>query len=105
MRISPLLSALALAAFVCGCEAEPPPRAPLASSSADADAEITRDAAVKMARTDASTRFRELGGISFVNAQSLGRFWVVELHASSGQGLRYAISRNDGSIKQRSMVH
>jgi hypothetical protein len=101
MRIFPFFSALLAAAFACGCEAEPPPRAPV---KAEADsAELTRDAAVDMARRDAAARFGDLG-VSFVDAQSLGRFWVVELHARNGPGVRYAISRNDGSIKQRTMV-
>jgi len=104
MRIFPIFSALLVAALTLGCEADPPPRAPLASASPEAEPEITRDVAVNMARSDAATRFRDLGGVSFVNAQSLGRFWVVELHAASGQGLRYAISRNNGAIKQRTMV-
>ena len=99
--LSPAVVLAVLAVFACGCEAEPPARAPVAS---EADVGITRDIAVKMARSDASARFRELGGISFVDAQPFGRFWVVELHASNGQGVRYAISRNDGSIRQRTMV-
>ena len=102
MRILPLLSAAALAVLLAGCEADPPPRAPAASASAEA--EITRDVAVRTARSDAAARFRELGGFSFVDAQPFGRFWVVELHASNGQGLRYAISRSDGTIRQRSML-
>lgn len=106
MRILPLLSAAVIAAFACGCEAEPPPRAPVhggARASAD-DVEVTRDIAVRTAQADASFRFREIGGIAFVNAHQLGRFWVVELHASNGHELRYAISRNDGTIRQRSMI-
>lgn len=100
MKTLLIVSAL-LAVPVLGCEAEPPPRAPDAAS---AEPEITRDVAVKMARTDAATRFRDFGTVSFANAQSLGRYWVVELHATSGQGLRYAISRNDGAVKERTMI-
>ena len=107
MKLLTLLSAGAVL-FACGCEAEPAPvpRRARASSAADAaiDAEVTRDVAVRTARADASTRFRELGGFSFVNAQPFGRFWVVELHASNGQGLRYAIAKSDGTIRQRSLV-
>jgi hypothetical protein len=102
MKLLTLLSAGAVL-LACGCEAEPPPRAP--SSAADAaDVEITRDVAVRTARADASFRFRELGGFSFVDAQPFGRYWVVELHAGGGQGVRYAISKSDGTIRQRSIV-
>jgi hypothetical protein len=112
MRILPHLSAVAaVAVLLTGCEAEPPARAPTPGqagghpqAAAPAEAEITKDVAVRTARTDAFTRFRDFGGISFIDAQPLGRFWVVELHASNGQGLRYAISKNDGTIRQRSMV-
>jgi hypothetical protein len=100
MKLRMLLS-VGVVALACGCEAEPPPRAPAPSA---AEVEITRDVAVRTARADASARFREIGGFSFINAQPFGRYWVVELHAANGQGLRYAISKNDGSIRQRSMV-
>ena len=55
-----------------------------------------------MARSDASARF---GGnwIANVVAQNVGRFWVVELRAQSGAGVRYAISTNDGAIRERSL--
>jgi hypothetical protein len=33
-----------------------------------------------------------------------GGYWVVELHATNGYGLRYAISARDGSIRERGMV-
>jgi hypothetical protein len=101
MKLRALLSVGAVA-LACGCEAEPPPRAP--APSAAADVEITRDVAVRTARADASVRFRDLGGFSFIDAQPFGRYWVVELHTRDGQGLRYAISKSDGSIRQRSMV-
>jgi hypothetical protein len=105
MKLLTLLSA-GVVLLACGCEAEPPPRAPVTTGAAAdaADAEVTRDIAVRTARADASVRYRELGGFSFIDAQPFGRYWVVELHARGGQGLRYAISKSDGSIRQRSLV-
>lgn len=99
MRILPLLPALLLAALACGCETAPAPRAP----SPAEPPEITRDVAVDTARRDVATRFRDLG-VSFVNVQQVGRFWVVEFRGPSGRGLHYAISRNDGSIRERTVV-
>lgn len=104
MRISLLFASLIVAASALGCEAEPPPRAPLAPASREVEGEISRSAAVDMARSDAARRFRELGGISFVNAEALGKYWVVELHAAGGQGVRYAIARNGGAVKERTLI-
>jgi hypothetical protein len=101
MKILTLLSAGAVF-LACGCETEPPPRAPVPADTADV--EVTRDVAVRTARADASLRFRDLGGFSFIDAQPYGRYWVVELHARTGQGVRYAIAKSDGSIRQRSLV-
>jgi hypothetical protein len=86
-----------VAATTCGCEAQPAPRAP-----SSVEAEVTRDAAIRLARSDASVRFGS-NWIAFVAAQNLGRFWLVELRAQSGAGVRYAISTNDGSIRERSL--
>jgi hypothetical protein len=99
MRILPLIPALLAAAFVAGCEDAPAPRAP---TQAEAP-EITKDVAIDMARRDIATHFRDLG-VSFVNVQPVGRFWVLEFRGPSGHGLHYAISRNDGSIKERTVV-
>jgi hypothetical protein len=100
MRIPLYIPAL-LAALACGCETAPAPRAP-ESSPAEAP-EITKDVAVDMARRDVAVHFRELG-VSFVNVQRAGRFWVIEFRGPSGHGLHYAISRNDGSIRERTVV-
>ncbi len=99
MKSSRVLAFIAVVSFACasGCEAEPAPRAP-----APAEAEVTRDAAIRMARSDAAARFGS-DWVATVAAQNLGRFWVVELRAQSGAGVRYAISTNDGSIRERSV--
>jgi hypothetical protein len=102
MRIAPLLFTPIVLASVLGCEAEPP-RTPVAAVSQE-DVEITRDAAVRMARADAALRFRDFGGVSFVNAAVQGKYWVIELHAANGQGLRYAIARSGGAVKERTLV-
>ena len=99
MRNLPLIPALLAAAFACGCETAPAPVAP----SPTEPPEITKDIAVDMARRDAAARFRDLG-VSFVNVQQAGRFWVVELRGPGGRGVHYAISRNNGAIKERTVV-
>ena len=64
--------------------------------------EVTRDAAIHTARSDAAMRFH--GAVhAHVLAQRLGAFWVVELRGPTGAGLRYAISVHDGSIRQRNL--
>jgi hypothetical protein len=103
MRIAPVFAIPIVVASAFGCEAAPP-RTAEGAASQEADVEITREAAVKMARTDAALRFRDFGGVSFVNAAMLGKYWVVELHATNGQGLRYAISRSGGAVKERTLI-
>ncbi len=99
MRNFLLVPALLAAALACGCESAPTPRAP----SAEDPPEITKDVAVNMARRDAAAHFREVG-VSFVNVQPAGRFWVVELRGPSGRGVHYAISRSNGFIRERTVV-
>ncbi len=99
MRILPLIPALLAAVLACGCEAAPAPVAPPPAEPP----EITRDIAIDTARRDAATHFRELG-VSFVNVQPVGRFWVVEMRGPGGRGIHYAISRNDGAIKERTVM-
>jgi starvation-inducible outer membrane lipoprotein len=93
--------AVALASLACGCDAQPAAVGVRAPASAEV-AQVTRDAAIRTARSDATVRF---GGnwITYVDAQNLGRYWVVELRAQSGAGVRYAISTNDGSIRERNL--
>ena len=87
---------LVLAALSSGCEAEPARRAPAAAAAPD----LNRSAAILAARSDARARYGD-GWIAWVNAQQLGRYWVVERRAHDGKGLRYAISTADGSIRER----
>jgi hypothetical protein len=62
--------------------------------------EVSRELAVDMARSDAARHFQVLSVVDTA-AHQAGRYWVVELRTQSGRGLRYAISRQDGSIRQR----
>jgi hypothetical protein len=95
-----LLASVLTAIFACGCEASPSPQAPAPAEAQAPD--MTRDLAIRMARTDASVRYGN-GWIAWVDAQKLGRYWVVELRSAGGPGLRYAISI-DGAIKARDML-
>ncbi len=65
-----------------------------------AHAEVSRELAVTTARADAAAHFQALS-TSATAAHQTGPFWIVELRTASGAGLRYAISRQDGSIRQR----
>lgn len=93
-----LVSLLALAAVpLAGCDApKPQAQAPVAAASDS----ITRQSAIQSAERDARFRYAELA-ISRVDARRLGAFWVVELTSQTGSGLRYTISANDGSIRER----
>lgn len=63
--------------------------------------EVSREIAVRTARSDAAMHFQALA-VAATDAHQTGPYWVVELRTQSGMGLRYAISRHDGSIRQRS---
>jgi hypothetical protein len=63
-------------------------------------AEVSRELAVSTARSDAATHFQALS-VEETAARQAGSYWVIELRTGSGMGLRYAISRQDGSIRQR----
>jgi hypothetical protein len=65
--------------------------------------ELNRAAAIASARQDASRSYGDGWGTQ-ADAQYRGGYWVVELQASSGYRLRYAISARDGSIHERSMI-
>lgn len=93
-------AAFVLAILTCGCEAQPAARVPVQREAAAVD--ITRATAIRAARADAARSFGE-GWIAWVDAAQLGRYWVIELRAMNGKGLRYAISLSDGSIRQRSV--
>jgi hypothetical protein len=65
--------------------------------------EINRADAIASARKDALRSYGDGWGAQ-AQAQYRGGFWVVELHATTGYTLRYAISARDGSIHERSMA-
>jgi hypothetical protein len=86
---------LSLGTAACGATA-----ATSASSVQSEPPEVSRDYAVNTARSDAATHF-EAPSVAKTVAHQTGPYWVVELWTPSGRGLRYAISRQDGSIRQR----
>lgn len=65
--------------------------------------EMNRADAIASARRDASRSYGEGWGAQ-ANAQYHGGYWLVELQATNGYRLRYAISARDGSIRERGMV-
>jgi hypothetical protein len=95
-----LLVAAALGCGALGCEGQTP--AARSPSEEAGSRQLGREAAVQSARQDAWLRYREIP-VSEVGAQLLGGFWIVELRAPNGSGLRYAISTEDGTIKQRNL--
>jgi hypothetical protein len=81
-----------------------------AASNADAEGraptvvrELNREDAIASARQDALRNYGAGWG-SRADASYQGGFWVIELHATSGYRLRYAISAHDGTIRERSMM-
>lgn len=87
----------ALAALVPACMPSTF-RAPPADTGV---AHVTRDAAIDTARSDAAATF-QARWVTSVAAHSTGAYWLVELRTQTGAGLRYTISRHDGSIRERS---
>lgn len=66
-------------------------------------AEVSRESAVNTARSDAATHFQATS-LALTEAHRTGPYWVIDLRTANGVGLRYAISRQDGSIRQRGNV-
>jgi hypothetical protein len=86
-------------AALAGCE---PPK-PAASAPAPVhDDALDRTTAIQHAQRDAAFRYSELQ-VARVDAHRQGGFWVIELTSLNGSGLRYTISAQDGSIRQRNM--
>jgi len=94
-----LVLSILLAATVCGCAASAPDEA----RGPAQPHELNRADAIASARQDASHSYGDGWGAQ-ANAQYRSGYWVVELRASNGYGLRYAISASDGSIRERGMV-
>jgi hypothetical protein len=90
---------LSLSAVVVGCAAAPTPDA----EAPAVDRSLGRVDAIAVARQDAVASYGD-GWIAGTSAQYQGGFWMVELKAAGGAGLRYAISSRDGSIRQRSVI-
>jgi hypothetical protein len=90
-----LIIVLSLGLAACGAA-----EATSAGATEAAPAEVSRERAVNTARSDAATHFQALS-VAATDAHQTGPYWVVELRTQNGTGLRYAISRQDGSIRQR----
>jgi hypothetical protein len=84
---------------LAGCGAE----ATSAGAAHAEPAEVSRESAVNTARSDAATHFLATS-VASADAHMTGPYWVVDLRTANGVGLRYAISRQDGSIRQRGNV-
>lgn len=95
MRHDLVAVVFAAIALATGCQAatNEPAAAPERS--------VTREEAVASARQDAYLRYGAVAA-GEAQVQRRGVFWVVELHRPEGGGLSYAISAQDGSIRQRS---
>ena len=93
-----LCATLAAASGGCAASSADEARAPAQPR------ELSRADAIASAREDASHSYGDGWGAR-ADAQLQGGYWVVELHAPNGYGLRYAISASDGSIRERGMVH
>jgi hypothetical protein len=90
-----LFSLVSLGVAACGA-AEATSR----GSAQSEPPEVSRELAVNTARSDAARHFQVIS-VADTAAHQAGPYWVVELRTQSGRGLRYAISRQDGSIRQR----
>ena len=90
-----LISMFSLALAACGAA-----EATSEGATQAEPAEVSREVAVNTARSDAATHF-QAPSVAATDAQRTGPYWVVELRTPNGTGLRYAISRRDGSIRQR----
>jgi hypothetical protein len=95
-----VLAVLASACVLGGCAAQ--------SSESDGRVptvvrEMNRADAIASAREDALRNYGSGWGTQ-ADARYQSGFWVVELSASTGYRLRYAISARDGTIRERGMV-
>ena len=97
--MKPALLPLYLSVLVCAC-------ATTSSANDVRQAEVrdlSRTEAIASARQDASRTYGNGSG-ALINAQYANGYWVVELVASNGATLHYAISARDGSIRERAMM-
>jgi len=104
MKIFAPLRSLALAGLfaltLAGCAGSSTPDEARAPSETH---DVNRAVAIQSARRDATRSYGD-GWIAAVDAHYLGGFWVVELRAATGAGIRYAISARDGSIRERNVL-
>jgi hypothetical protein len=94
-----LVLSIFLAPALGGCAGSSAPEGARAPSQAR---ELSRADAITSARQDASHSYGNGWGPQ-VDARYRGGYWVVELQATSGYRLHYAISARDGSIHERNM--
>lgn len=99
-RLPGCIAFLLCAAAFTACAPQKPPSA--APAPAQADEGVDRTTAIQQAQRDAAFHYAEVP-VQRVDAQRRGSYWVVELTSLSGPGLRYTISAQDGSIRQRSL--
>lgn len=102
-RARGLLFLLPLLVLAAGCtpqQAASP--APVSPSREAAREPVSRTTAIQNAQRDAAFRYAELQ-VAHIDARKQGAFWVVELTSTNGSGLRYTISAQDGSIRERSL--
>ena len=65
--------------------------------------DVNRTEAIASARQDASRTYGN-GPAELLNVQYANGYWVVDLLASNGATLHYAISARDGTIRERAMM-
>ena len=82
-----------------GCADAPAPNGP----AQVAEREMSRDQAIDEARYDAAASLR-LVDVANVQAMRSGAFWVVDLTGQRGEGVHYAITASDGSIRERRVL-
>ncbi|MBK8254088.1 MAG: hypothetical protein IPK82_15660 [Polyangiaceae bacterium] len=99
-RVFVCCSFFAIAFAAAGCEPQKPAASAVAKPRESEG--VTRQSAILEAQRDAAFRHAELQ-VARVDARRQGGFWVVELTSHSGSGLRYTISAQDGSIRERNL--
>ena len=62
--------------------------------------ELSREQAISFAYGDAARSLR-MTDVASVSVTRTGAFWVVDLYGQRGNGVRYAITAADGTIRER----
>ena len=97
--MKPTLLALVCSAILCACATTSAPSEVRAAEPRD----LNRSEAIASVRQDASRTYGSGSG-TLINAHYANGYWVVELLASNGATLHYAISARDGTIRERAMM-